>query len=1040
MSLLSGPEVGGSVIQITNTAYCLNPGVNTYCRFGNDQAVLGVRVDDNTIECVSPPKTDASSIEVSYSVFIPGCFYDPNEVNWNTINDNFDFDGDLTGVVIDDSSIFGDDSARLIIAGKPYRAKWNSNALLLSALANSATLSSLEIDLEVVAKFETEKLTFHKLVQTVPISPNNRNDINLVVDQQAISPAINTYENGIERVAIAHVRIVAYSITPAGRRIHAVRSTKLIGILPEDEDGRIKRAFCPVRPLDSCSQENDAPPCPPSYNISKNDFDFTEDETCTWPSGSADSCVISSDLNVDFLETCEKYQDHPAYPEYCANIDPDAEIAENCDCEYFQNGAAGCVKNGRSQCCYSTSGGLITDPNDGGGTRDCSSDSSQNFLNDILPYMYCCKLSRNPENCDAYYAARPSISDDGYITPYLPRFTFGDPHLQSFDKINFDFNGFGEYVAFCGKINGASVSNNIKNCQPSSQEVLKRRDTISVHFRFTKLDDSHNGTVTVGVAIEDPSFRKGTQALAIVTHPTKRLEVYSGSNIVRFPGGKRKNKRRSKKKVIFGASMWMTDKDSPDFNVRIRLASGLMIRIRENVGVMTVGFLRLPTINTTQHVGLLGIPDNDDTNDFTAANETILNITSYASVSERYEGIFHDFGQTWMVRNKTSSLFQRLVAEYDFYDYYNPNFVPSFAHFGNDTDDNCPQDICGNYTGFLLESCCYDYTVTNDTQIVRAMLEDAEKELEVQIVLNNTVPEITNGRNQSASVEIGQSASFVIVTRDEDGDNITAALVFNDLDPGLFKFVTISPVMFGLSFSGSQLDGIFKAQVSITDGKTPILFTASVQVIPPPCKNDRSYRYQGRKQKTCVWLEKNKSRRHRLCARKGVRDACRMTCGLCCKDDKTYRYATRSGFLRGCAWTAEKISRTTRYCTREKVKSNCPVTCGNCQKKFACINNRSFRFDNMNKSKPCAWISGQNLRRVKLCARKDVRRHCPTTCGLCCENDPAFSFTNNIGNLAGCGWIAKRASRKSKYCPLARVRASCPEETACNSCQANVPI
>ena len=50
----SGPEVGGTVIQITNIKYCLNEGVNVYYRF-ESRVVAGICVNDSTIECISPP-------------------------------------------------------------------------------------------------------------------------------------------------------------------------------------------------------------------------------------------------------------------------------------------------------------------------------------------------------------------------------------------------------------------------------------------------------------------------------------------------------------------------------------------------------------------------------------------------------------------------------------------------------------------------------------------------------------------------------------------------------------------------------------------------------------------------------------------------------------------------------------------------------------------------------------------------------------------------------------------------------------------------
>ena len=184
--------------------------------------------------------------------------------------------------------------------------------------------------------------------------------------------------------------------------------------------------------------------------------------------------------------------------------------------------------------------------------------------------------------------------------------------------------------------------------------------------------------------------------------------------------------------------------------------------------------------------------------------------------------------------------------------------------------------------------------MTNDTELVESIMVDARKEDVIQTVLNNMVPTIEGGQNQSISAKVGEKTSFVIRTHDENGDNITAELERNDR--GLFDLSTESSGLYYLSFAGTQLDGTWKAHVSISDGKdliedgkSSILFTASVYVATPPCVNDRSYRYK--QKKPCVWVGQKESRRQKFCREKNqARLACQMTCGICCKDDQKYTY------------------------------------------------------------------------------------------------------------------------------------------------------
>jgi len=1033
----SGPGVGGTVIQITNTKYCLNEGVNVYCRFESG-VVAGVRVNDSTIECVSPPSNGVSSTEVSYAVFMPDCHYDPAEVQWNIVSDVFDYyDGVLAGVVL--TPTFGnDESARLIFAERPYNFKWNSDALLLSAMAGNAVLSSLSIDLEVVAyiKNNINQDLYCQVIQTLKhISPKDTSTITGAVSSEAIAPAINSYVDGIEKVGFIIVRIVAYTETFQVRRVHATRSSKLIGILPEDTDTTTNS--CPVAPLDHCDpNSNDTPPpCPTTYTYAENDFDFYPDVSCIHSLGGAE-CVVESDLDNDHLETCQEYEDHPDYApdflKYCEGMDLDRDLSENCDCNYFHSGAVGCVRNGQSQCCYSESGGLIMDPVRGGGTRDCASNGYLNhFLYDILPYIYCCILN---DSCLKYYVARPGITDENYEVPHLS-YTFGDPHLESFDHVNFDFNGFGEYVAFCGELNG-DVKSSIDKCQPNSDKVFDRDDTISVHFRFARLEESHLGTVTVGVAIEDKTFRKGEQALTVVTHPKERLVVYDGSDLVKFSGGNRRSNKK-KKKSISGAVIYMTPVTIwSDFDVRITFKSGLMLRIRENgLGVMTVGFLKQPEGNNNQ-LGLLGTPDDDDTNDFTKADGEVLDMMKKESTSQDYEDIFLNFGKTWMVQQKSSSLFRDLTGSYDFNMFYFPDYLPEFTDFGADegrllaAGAACNEDICGKFEGYLKKSCCFDYAVTKDTNLVSAIMVDAERDDAIKTILRNSPPVIEGGRKQNLRVEMGETASFIIEITDKDGDSITATLENND--GNLFGLSLESSNTFRLSFAGTQIDDKFLAQVGISDGTSTILFNAKVVVKSPRCSDEESFKYENKKRK-CSWVGKKESRLQEMCSEEIVRKACRVTCGRCCEDDTEFMYDNKDGDQVDCAWTEMEDLRSEEYCVEENVQSHCRKTCKTCNEKSESLNDKNFRLDRAKNRGSCAWIADADRRRVKYCVNEEVRTKCPVACGLSCEDDQNFSFITNDGMSEDCGWIAVRASRITTYCPQPLVSASCAR--TCNSCK-----
>ena len=56
-------------------------------------------------------------------------------------------------------------------------------------------------------------------------------------------------------------------------------------------------------------------------------------------------------------------------------------------------------------------------------------DFNRHLVDDLLPYVLCCKAGEGLANCSAYFESRPSGSEEGYIIP-VP----GDQSLISFTK------------------------------------------------------------------------------------------------------------------------------------------------------------------------------------------------------------------------------------------------------------------------------------------------------------------------------------------------------------------------------------------------------------------------------------------------------------------------------------------------------------------------------------------------------------------------------------------------------------------------------
>jgi hypothetical protein len=99
-----------------------------------------------------------------------------------------------------------------------------------------------------------------------------------------------------------------------------------------------------------------------------------------------------------------------------------------------------------SQCCYNAAGQIIT-RGTGAGSDD-RYHSGRYFwahqVNDVLPFLACCKGQNNTEKCNSYSRyrpARPGSNTNGQFGG-----SWGDPHFLTLDGTPYTFNGHGEYT------------------------------------------------------------------------------------------------------------------------------------------------------------------------------------------------------------------------------------------------------------------------------------------------------------------------------------------------------------------------------------------------------------------------------------------------------------------------------------------------------------------------------------------------------------------------------------------------------------------
>jgi len=99
---------------------------------------------------------------------------------------------------------------------------------------------------------------------------------------------------------------------------------------------------------------------------------------------------------------------------------------------------------------------------------------------------------------------------------------------------------------------------------------------------------------------------------------------------------------------------------------------------------------------------------------------------------------------------------------------------------------------------------------------------------------------------------------------------------------------------------------------------------------------------------------------------------------------------------------------------------------------FVCANDRKYKLKQNNKG--CTWIGSRKKRRKNFCSKyKAVRKRCPVTCGVCCEDDTTFKFKLNNGQQKGCAWINPKKKNRMKYCKKPFISSSCPIK--CEDCK-----
>ncbi|XP_022783567.1 sushi domain-containing protein 2-like isoform X2 [Stylophora pistillata] len=359
--------------------------------------------------------------------------------------------------------------------------------------------------------------------------------------------------------------------------------------------------------------------------------------------------------------------------EYC---NPDARQ----HCAKYHKGAMHCFrtnnpseKGAGQKCCYNEHGNLMIGPKNGGSLDRIHIRAGipvfSHYFNDLLPYSDCCLFS---ENCGKYFEKRPSDNGTNYEPP-RPATGIGDPHMITFDGVEYTFNGYGEYQILQVAPSGFKLQGRM---QPLiSIDGNKTRGTVYKAFAMKE-----NGSDVVQVHINGRSEVDVLVNGALMEFDSQMMVDLIGVTVLKYNN---------------------SYKYSTIFN------SGISVTIEKADDLLQM-MLLVPQMYKGNTSGLLGFWDGDRVKEFLLPNGTFLDTNSTQS------RVYYEFGQKW-VTTEEDSLFTYDYGENhsSFVDVgYEPIFLDQDLVFDNVILGQQARIVCGD-----SRQCLFDIYNTGKVSI-----------------------------------------------------------------------------------------------------------------------------------------------------------------------------------------------------------------------------------------------------------------------------------------------------------------------------------
>lgn len=391
--------------------------------------------------------------------------------------------------------------------------------------------------------------------------------------------------------------------------------------------------------------------------------------------------------------------------------DFDCDRDSNPTCLHHRGGTH-CVRSGQpsiqgseQQCCYDRNGLLMLSYDQMWGSRPRRNHNIgqmpwneankvptlSQWFHDIRPFYSCCRWQdEQAVGCETFrFERRPSQDCIAYQSPGVASI-FGDPHVVTFDNLQYTFNGMGEFTLVRGN-NG--------------------RERIDVQGRFEQVNRNVHGPV-MATHLTSIAARGNTSTIIEVRVRPRdaqwryRLDVFADGRRIYFD-------RPSLKFQHFdGVTVYTPSYILNQSEVVIMFSSGVGVEVVENAGFMT-GRVYLPWSFINRTRGLFGNWSFDMLDDLTTPDGTIVQTNL-----NNFESVHRDFAMRWMLSDRDTvgvgqGLFTREFGRTASY-YANASFVPNFIREPRDflppnrsQDIALATDLCGE-----SYQCRYDFGMT----------------------------------------------------------------------------------------------------------------------------------------------------------------------------------------------------------------------------------------------------------------------------------------------------------------------------------------